>query len=238
MKPICLFLSLFLFSFFLKEHKSVVVEYVVKIQDEKDLFSTNSSARKLFDRAISNADNLSFNLIIIDSVSKFYVLPGLEKSESEAFKIYSTLFTGYTGIVFQYANNIYTASSFIDREVMIKENLKTNWVLHNDTKMIDNYLCYKATNTNTIDNGQGKTFNHPVIAWYCPKLPYSYGPNGYSNLPGLILELQVRNVIYGANKIDLNSNLQFDTSFLKTVKTITLEELNNKLKKEAESWKN
>ena len=81
-----------------------------------------------------------------------------------------------------------------------------------------------------------KVFNHPVIAWYCPKLPYAFGPNTYGNLPGLILELQVRNVVYGVKKIDLNSDLTFDTAFLAKKTIITEEELNSRLQQDAENW--
>jgi GLPGLI family protein len=105
-----------------------------------------------------------------------------------------------------------------------EESLKSNWILTNETKLIDNYLCYKATNIFTVNNGE-KIFNHPVIAWYCPKLPYPYGPIGYGNLPGLILELQVRNVVYGAKSIQINSNLRFDSKSLDKIKVLNEKEL-------------
>ena len=119
---------------------------------------------------------------------------------------------------------------------MIKKPLKSNWQLHDETKFIGDYLCYKATNVYRVEN-EVRVFNHPVVAWYCPKLPYNYGPNGYSNLPGLILELQERNVVFGATKIDLDSDLDFDAEFLKTVKTISEEDLNKKLQEEFEELK-
>lgn len=237
MKTIILFLNLLSCSFLLGQQKTVVVEYTVKIHDEEGLsFSNNPSARHLFEQAMANADNLSFSLIINDSGAKFYANSSLSKSENETFKGSTALFAGYRGVLYQYFNSIYRVSDVVGSEVMVKEDLKDNWQLDNETKMIDGFLCYKASNVNKIDNGVG-VFSHPVTAWYCPKLPYSYGPNGYSNLPGLILELQVRNVVYGVKKIDLNSTLDFDPTFLKKVKTISLEELNKRLDEQAESWK-
>uniref|UniRef100_UPI00404ACD98 GLPGLI family protein n=1 Tax=Flavobacterium sp. TaxID=239 RepID=UPI00404ACD98 len=32
--------------------------------------------------------------------------------------------------------------------------------------------------------------NLTITAWFCPKIPVPYGPNGYGELPGLILELK------------------------------------------------
>ncbi|CAM4076039.1 GLPGLI family protein [Flavobacterium antarcticum] len=217
------------------QQKNVNVQYVVKIDNEKELFNSNPSLRQMFDNARMGSNNLQFNLIINNSGSKFYENSILSISENNIKN--ATLFTGYSGITYQFENNIFQEMNYIEKGTLIKEPLKDNWELQNETKMIDNYLCYKATNVNRIDNGSGKIFNHPVIAWYCPELPYRYGPNGYSNLPGLILELQVRNVIFGAKKIDLNSNINFDLSFLQNVKTISLEAYNKQLEQNAENFK-
>jgi GLPGLI family protein len=103
-------------------------------------------------------------------------------------------------------------------------------VLTNETKLIDNYLCYKATNIYKVTNDI-KTFLHPVIAWYCPQIPYRYGPNGYSNLPGLILELQVRNVVFGAKVIKLDSELDFDLKFLDKIKILRGKEVDDAYEK-------
>jgi GLPGLI family protein len=73
--------------------------------------------------------------------------------------------------------------------------------------MIDSYLCFKATADLNIKNSSG-IFKRKIIAWYCPKIPFSYGPKGFGNLPGLILQLQERNVIFGAKKINLNKDLR------------------------------
>ncbi len=231
--PFILLFSCILFS----QNKNIYIEYAVKIYDEERLKGVDPVFRKMFVEAMTNADNLSFGLIINKSGSKFYNNAFMSSSNDEFEKISSTLFAGYTGEVFQYLNNLYKYSPTLGKEVMVKETLVDNWELHDETKMIDNYLCYKATNVNRIDNGSGKIFNHPVVAWYCPQLPYNYGPNGYSNLPGLILEIQVRNVVFGVKKIDFNSNYDFDVTFLNKVKTISLEELNKQIEKEVETWK-
>lgn len=237
MKNTIIVFIIFSLNFVFPQQKNIYIEYSVKIYDEERLNGIDPEFRKMFVEAMTEAEKMSFGLIITNSSSKFFDNAKMATSDYEYFKSSSTSFAGYTGEVFQYLNNLYKNSSSLAKNMMVKEPLKSNWILHNETKLIDNYLCYKATNVNVVDNRSGKIFNHPVIAWYCPKLPYNYGPNGYSNLPGLILELQVRNVVFGAKKIDLNSELNFDTTFLKTVKTITLSELNDKLHKQADSWR-
>lgn len=231
MKKITLFYITLFVSAVFAQRKNVYVEYSLKIYEEKRLMESPSEFRSLFTQAMSNAPNLCFGLLINASGSKFY-----DVQEANAIKDFNgpdatLVFADYSGISYQFENAIYSQSFSLGKGIILKEELKKNWELHNETKIIDGYLCYKATNIDRVENGT-KVFNHPVTAWYCPKLPYAYGPNGYSNLPGLILELHVRNVVYGVKKIDLNSSLDFDPAFLKTIKTISEEALNKRIQEE------
>ncbi|MDO6810780.1 GLPGLI family protein [Zobellia galactanivorans] len=75
------------------------------------------------------------------------------------------------------------------------------WELHNETKKIDGYTCYKAT----MDYVQYYTeIKFTIEAWYTPEIPVPYGPAGYGGLPGLILQLQRSHVIFVAKEIRLN----------------------------------
>jgi len=87
---------------------------------------------------------------------------------------------------------------------LIESDLNSRqWVLTQETKTINNYLCYKATSTLVTKNSAG-TFYKPLIAWYAPKLPMPYGPNGYGGLPGLILQLTEGDFIFYVSKLILN----------------------------------
>lgn len=77
------------------------------------------------------------------------------------------------------------------------------WKLSNEEKIIGNYKCYKAETIRTVQNSKG-TFNHKVVAWYTPELPFSFGPVGYGGLPGLIVELSYQNIKFYVSKIVLN----------------------------------
>ncbi|MBF6641308.1 GLPGLI family protein [Flavobacterium sp. J49] len=113
-------------------------------------------------------------------------------------------------------------------KIIILEDKNTKWELINETKIIDGYLCYKATSQLIRKNGEN-TFKFPIIAWYCPKIPIPFGPLGYGNLPGLILELQERNVLYGAKEIKFN--LEKPESIVKPSEGVRIkqEELNKKI---------
>ncbi|KIA99994.1 hypothetical protein OA93_04085 [Flavobacterium sp. KMS] len=99
-----------------------------------------------------------------------------------------------------------------------------NWQLTNETKTINDYLCYKALIEKKIP--LKKTDNTvQVIAWYCPAIPLSYGPKEFGGLPGLILELQDDKIIYLVSKIDLDSKIDIKIKEVKG-KTITEDDFN------------
>lgn len=204
------------------------VEYKVQINDEENLFKDNDFLRDIFLKAIKNDSKVNFGLLINSNSSKFYNLSSLNSEDSFDEEKIVLSFSNYSGIVFNYNDSIFKQSSLLGKNIYSKEPSKKKWELHNDTKLIDNYLCYKATTIYKVSNGE-KIFNHPVTAWYCPALPYKFGPNGYGNLPGLILELQVRNVLFGITKIDLKTDIELDLSSLKKAKILTEEELEKKL---------
>lgn len=72
------------------------------------------------------------------------------------------------------------------------------WRIENQVKDIAGYICMKAS---TID----PVSKFPITAWFAQDLPYSYGPERYFGLPGVILELDINqgDVLVTATKVDL-----------------------------------
>jgi GLPGLI family protein len=114
--------------------------------------------------------------------------------------------------------------NYISKKKVIKD-----WILLNETKLIGNYKCYKATCDDIVVN-KINTFRHPIIAWYCPEIPFPFGPLGYGGLPGLILELQTKNGVYGAKKIQLNTD-GISIENLKAYRVLEIEKLNELIEK-------
>ena len=78
------------------------------------------------------------------------------------------------------------------------------WKLNNETKKIDEYLCYKATTTYSYKNRKGTITNLDVTAWYTPQIPMPLGPKNYTGLPGLVLELQEGAITIYVAELTLN----------------------------------
>jgi len=137
------------------------------------------------------------------------------------------------------ANNIYykdtkqktfaNKTELFGKIFLVKDTLpKLNWKLEKESKMIGNYLCFKATAQKKIDqtnfrfrgprnrtkldgkNNQNKKPNKIfpktvlVTAWYTPQIPISQGPKDFWGLPGLILEINYNKTTLLCTKIVLN----------------------------------
>jgi GLPGLI family protein len=89
------------------------------------------------------------------------------------------------------------------------------WKLSEETKTIAKQLCKKATtmvtapqmrmrvsiggpsnNTDTTANTPKAPKETELVVWYAEGIPVSFGPEGYSGLPGVIMEIDQDN---GAN---------------------------------------
>ncbi|WJS93692.1 GLPGLI family protein [Flavobacterium johnsoniae] len=206
--------------------KNTIIEYGLAIQKEEGLFENNVTYKGILQKAMSECHKLTFQLIITENGSKFLNKENLESDISKGIKSFTFGMSHYSGIIYNLKDNLLVQNEFLGENIYTKEELKKDWILSSETKLIDNYLCYKATNLYRVTYGD-KVFNHAVTAWYCPKLPYPYGPIGYGNLPGLILELQVRNVVFGAKRIKLKSDEDFDIKSLEKINVLSEKEVAN-----------
>jgi GLPGLI family protein len=177
-----------------------VVTYNFKILEDKKILD-NPVIGEMYAEQVNAAKFLEFELTFNDTISKFESLKTLELDQKNIMNALIASRNKKTKFIYNdtiYYNN--GEGAFNEDKYLIISALKKDWVFTNETKKINNYTCYKATTEYITINSRGK-FKHPVIAWYCPEIPYQFGPAGYGALPGLILELQERNIVFGAIKI-------------------------------------
>ncbi len=118
--------------------------------------------------------------------------------------------TTYTDIAKQ---TQYEERAFFEKEFLIVDSLKQyKWKLSEETKTIAKQLCKKATTMITApqqmrvrisrggENNTDSALNAPkppketeLVVWYAENIPVSIGPDNYSGLPGVIMEMDVDN---------------------------------------------
>jgi GLPGLI family protein len=205
MKKIFTFLLLIL-SLLTFSQKNSIAEYKLIIHSDS-LNKLPEQIKAMDEKAILNAVYVKPKLIFNDSTSLFYaedVLATNDKYGIKAAKTYCNCSKPiYTNIKEQISLKN-TSQGFLsqENEFLISDSLDKNWVLHNESKLINNYTCFKATLEKQVVNNAG-IFKHTVTAWYCPEIPYAFGPKGYANLPGLIFELHEKNIMFGIEKLEL-----------------------------------
>lgn len=74
---------------------------------------------------------------------------------------------------------------------VIMEYGRFAWNITRESKMIGQYLCYKAEATMVFSGKFGEEVSTPIMAWFTMSIPAPYGPQGIDGLPGLILEATV-----------------------------------------------
>ncbi|MFD2908523.1 GLPGLI family protein [Flavobacterium ardleyense] len=182
------------------QYNSGTIEYNLIIGPDEKLES-NDNIKLILESATEGAKLISFDLVFNDNASFFKKKESLDTKNTRLAEV----FAGAQGSYYTLKNSADKIKQ-IDNyrgQFIINYSDETKWEFSEETKIIDNYVCYKATSVKVLNNSVG-TFTHPIIAWYCPSIPFSYGPKGYNGLPGLILELQVNNVKWGATKISLS----------------------------------
>lgn len=223
-----IYIFFILYNVFVFGQKTTFIKYNVSIANE-DIFKDNEYLRGSFDKAIKESKSLKFGLICKNNNSFFYNIEQLSTEEGFNSNKTTLIFANYMGEIYQEKDSLLAFSSLLGNKTYIKKAIPKNWILQNETKIIDSYKCYKATSEYVVINSIGE-FRHPVIAWYCPEIPLPFGPNGYGGLPGLILQLQVRNVTFGVENIDFKSDENFEIN-KKSMKILSEEDYKKALDK-------
>lgn len=127
-------------------------------------------------------------------------------------------------------------NEFSGKNFLIKDDLTIyDWKMEQETKMIGQNLCFKATTTIEMpkretnfrfgrpDNKNSKEEEKEeekeremeqiiVTAWYAMDIPVSHGPSDFWGLPGLILEVAYGNTNILCTKIIMNPKEKIDIS--------------------------
>jgi GLPGLI family protein len=221
MKHTILLLSLF---FNIAISQTIEVNYEL-LQEKYEVEKTNQELSESL-QVLNNTKQ--FFLLTANKEGSLFITNNQPKNEAEKslFEIQQIL----AGIETFYYNAISKELFLVTENVLVLKNNKQIWNLTNESKIINNYKCYKATYEWEITNRHGKKVLRKAVAWYCPELSYNYGPNGFQDLPGLILELEVNNNKLVAKKITLNNQkIQFPVK-----KSISESEYLKKLRENSE----
>tara|TARA_R110002051_G_C8664347_1_gene489477 strand:+ start:266 stop:1054 length:789 start_codon:yes stop_codon:yes gene_type:complete len=233
------YLFIFFFSSITQGQTKSIITY--------DVFSTFMNIEKavkdkIKDKKILSQLNKTFNsddrlacILIIDKGKSFFFK--LDKMRVDKKSIVDVLIGD--GLFYSNIKDSYLIEEKVtfDKKFLIKHE-KINWILINEEKKIGDYLCKKATAKKTVVNSAGE-FTTDLIAWYAPSIPLNFGPKNFNGLPGLILELTDRQMVYKVSKLELNSiSKKYKVKIPKKGKLLTYEEYEKELKNLFNKYRN
>jgi len=106
-------------------------------------------------------------------------------------------------------NRMVDSREFMTKQFLIKgEEEEFMWKIVDGQKMILDYMCLKATYSDTADT---------YVAWFTPQISISNGPAEYGGLPGMIMELDVNEGERTSVAVEVRAE-EIDRSILKEPK--------------------
>lgn len=219
-----------IFIFFISNltfSQSGTISYDVKIG--VDLTSIPKDKVDFITKMVDYANNQKFELTFNKKKSCFKYVERLNTNPDFENKMENIAKSAFTSsdiyIDYEIKSEIY-----IENDGILVENKynEAKWETTTESKVISNYLCYKAILKIPFVSRKGENKIKEITAWFAPSLPYSYGPKNFYGLPGLILELTENKTTFLASKISLD-NKELTIDFPKG-KTTTKEEYETKLK--------
>ncbi|MAU17169.1 MAG: hypothetical protein CMH46_16700 [Muricauda sp.] len=184
---------------------------------------------------LSNIVNLDFLLQFNQTKSEFGLVKNLPLDmEDFHAKITVDLSRGKSKFYTDFTKRaLLEQKEFLGEQFIIETPIEEfNWTLTNEQKKLKDFICYKAIGERTYQTKELEIKKAEMIAWYCPEIPYAFGPFEAVGLPGLVMEFQVGNFIFSANELKLDKR-NVEITPPKKGKLISLEEYNNILGKTA-----
>lgn len=211
------------------QNKSGIATYQLQIAFDQDAMEVDKKYGYL-QKAIDICNSLEYKLVFNKNESNFFQEDNekLDKASANMANILSdTPKILYKNNIQNFVLSELNADGILiqPKEFVIKDTLKINWNITSESKLIDNYLCFKAITNKIVVKGE-KKFTENVVAWFCPTLPFSFGPTRYNGLPGLILELQEKNIAFTLKSLTLSQSTPLKIIIPSAKKTISQSEYN------------
>lgn len=188
------------------QQKNVIAVYGVKGIEDPRRALIDDMVLKKNSFFLEEMSKQTFTLVA-DSKTSFFKIDGTPSKDIQ--RDFVTWFGGGINGIWQDGNAAYievpknpvNESDFIMELPLIKD-----WTITQESKMIEGFRCFKAVSRTKTVTPQGKEFVKMAVAWFCPEIPFSYGPMKHGRLPGLIMELQTDSYLFGLRKLSFDSS--------------------------------
>lgn len=178
------------FSTIISNSQNLKIVYNIKYHVNIDTIF--QPAQKDYYSHIANGiNNIKGELTILNKQSNFKQLGNFTKSKISKDNFINNFYTNTeTKKVYSLQGNFKFSNLKLGYDNMYYNFFDFDWQLTKETKKIGKYLCYKAVGVRKSVKVEAlkRNFSEDLVVWYCPEFPYSFGPELFVGLPGLVFE--------------------------------------------------
>lgn len=188
MRIVYLFFLVFPLVSFSQTEKCKIASYSkILTRKEVNLKKNDQTVKKRIKQFENSTKQSSYKLIFNNNESLFFLERQLK---NDVQKNRLPQIGGGSGVFYKKGNTrLHQINVAGDLLLVSSQKDKYNWKLFNESKIIYGKKCFKAEGNYKEKTKAFGLKKISITAWYCPELPYSFGPNGFDELPGLIFEL-------------------------------------------------
>ncbi len=208
--------------------KGIVIykkQQVERVFVKKDKTINFNKFKMIEDKMIKALEDIEFQLSFKNNESTFEVVNSIDIEDNKFYRM-ALIPYGQSKFYNSAKERLEKTNAFGEDFLISSSTL--NWELSNETKKIGDYTCFKAI-TRERKMYHGKEKEYIRTAWYSPEINASFGPIGYSGLPGLIVELKDGRNVYVATRIELNTTKPVTIKKPTKGKKVTDKEMNTML---------
>lgn len=176
----------------------------------------------MINQRIEKTKRLRYTLKFNKSQSVFTTNPSMAKEDNAMAGMSSPKRDYYYDLA---SDERYEKKEVGGRELLV-DKAPIDWAISKETKIIKGYTCRKAEAVQLFysvdrESEELKTKEQPITAWFTTDLPFSFGPENYGGLPGLILELSTQGNNYRVDKLNINRDKTIKIDFPDPKKAIS-----------------
>ena len=136
--------------------------------------------------ALKHLDQLQYKLYFNAEIAYYDIEEQLANERNPAVQNAAKLARNTPFYTLQPSGESFNKIEFMGDDYLIAQKCSEYaWEIQQETKIIE------GPNEEALE----------IIAYFCPQLPFNYGPKGYCGLPGMILYLEDHLVIYEMTKL-------------------------------------
>jgi GLPGLI family protein len=212
--------------------KSGEVLYIIEVNNSSIKFTDDFNYKAFRTKLFEISKTIKFKLEFNQNESFFSMIEKTTNDNNSLnFRSAVRILRGKSNFYFNLKEKtLIEQKNYLGEDFRFRKQIENlNWRLINERKQIGDYTCFKAVGVKYGKDRNHKTTETPIIAWYCPELPYTFGPFESVGLPGLVLQYELGNFIWKASTFNFHDTL-LEIKRPKKGKLTTEEELNNLVK--------